>query len=133
MRQLTPVFPASAFFLLVACFLLSACTSGDAKTDGSTKNTGSAPKDTLTYAYHALYSSDITVPGDPVIAQKVLTVWKMFETAQIREMIESGATSSAIGRKAIAAGQSMWACGLRLVAQGVSSIDEVRRVAEAVE
>jgi hypothetical protein len=86
MRQLTPVFPASAFFLLVACFLLSACTSGDAKTDGSTKNTGSAPKDTLTYAYHALYSSDITVPGDPVIAQKVLTVWKMFETAQIREM-----------------------------------------------
>src|SRR5450432_4580695 len=43
-------------------------------------------KDTLTYAYKATYSSDITVPGNPVNAQKVLQVWKMFETANIQAM-----------------------------------------------
>jgi hypothetical protein len=43
-------------------------------------------KDTLTYAYKATYSSDITVPGNPVNAQKVLQVWKMFETANIPAM-----------------------------------------------
>jgi hypothetical protein len=44
------------------------------------------PKDTLSYAYQATYSSDITVPGNPVNAQKVLQVWKMFETADIQAM-----------------------------------------------
>jgi hypothetical protein len=44
------------------------------------------PRDTLTYAYKATYSSDITVPGNPVNAQKVLQVWKMFETVKIDEM-----------------------------------------------
>ena len=68
------------FLFLASVFVFFACTSG-----GST-TAGVPAKDTLTYAYHALYSSDITVPGDPVIAQKVLTVWKMFETGQIREM-----------------------------------------------
>jgi hypothetical protein len=43
-------------------------------------------KDTLTYAYKATYSSDISVPGNPVNAQKVLQVWKMFETANIEGM-----------------------------------------------
>jgi hypothetical protein len=43
-------------------------------------------KDTLKYEYKATYSSNITVPGNPVNAQKVLQVWKMFETAQINEM-----------------------------------------------
>jgi hypothetical protein len=43
-------------------------------------------KDTLKYAYKATYSSDITVPGNPVNAQKVLQVWKMFETANIAAM-----------------------------------------------
>jgi hypothetical protein len=42
--------------------------------------------DTLHYAYKATYSSDITVPGNPVNAQKVLQVWKMFETANIQAM-----------------------------------------------
>jgi hypothetical protein len=66
--------------LLAVGILFPACTSTPAKTADPT------PKDTLTYAYHALYSSDITVPGDPVIAQKVLTVWKFFETARIQAM-----------------------------------------------
>ena len=43
-------------------------------------------KDTLNYAYKATYSSDITVPGNREYAQKVLQVWKMFETANIQAM-----------------------------------------------
>ena len=43
-------------------------------------------KDTLTYTYKAIYSSDVTVPGNAVYAQKVLQVWKMFETANIQAM-----------------------------------------------
>lgn len=54
-------------------------------------------------------------------------------TSKIREMIESGATASAVARAGIASGQSMWASGLRLVARGVTSIDEVLRVAEPTE
>jgi len=42
--------------------------------------------DTITYAYKATYSSNITVPGNPANAQKVLQVWKMFETANIQAM-----------------------------------------------
>src|SRR5476651_591537 len=66
--------------LLSIATALAACNS---KT-----NTGvTAPeKDTLTYAYKATYSSDITVPGNKVYAQKVLQVWKMFETANIQAM-----------------------------------------------
>ncbi|HET6256176.1 MAG TPA: hypothetical protein VFE32_19015 [Puia sp.] len=73
MRHLIP-------FLLVLGLLFYACNDSTAKTADP------AQKDTLTYAYHALYSSDITVPGDPAIAQKVLVVWKLFETAEIRAM-----------------------------------------------
>jgi hypothetical protein len=73
--------------LLASASLLYACTTGNANSaDASAKTAQPAAKDTLTYAYHALYSSDITVPGDPVIAQRVLTVWKLFETAQIQTM-----------------------------------------------
>ena len=42
--------------------------------------------DTLKYPYKATYSSDITVPGNPVNAQKVLQVWKMFESGNIKGM-----------------------------------------------
>jgi hypothetical protein len=48
--------------------------------------TTTTTKDTINYAYKATYSSDITVPGNPVNAQKVLQVWKMFETANIQAM-----------------------------------------------
>ncbi|HTS45489.1 MAG TPA: hypothetical protein VMH01_13920 [Puia sp.] len=43
-------------------------------------------KDTLHYLYTASYSSDIAVPSHPENAQKVLTVWKMFEKNQIDSM-----------------------------------------------
>ena len=42
--------------------------------------------DTLTYLFKATYSSDLTVPSNPVNAQKVLQVWKMFETANVDAM-----------------------------------------------
>jgi hypothetical protein len=69
------------FLLTFIGTTLAACNT---KTNPGTANT--PVKDTLTYAYKATYSSDITVPGNPVIAKKVLQVWKMFETAQIQAM-----------------------------------------------
>jgi hypothetical protein len=69
----------SLFFFSIVV-LLAGCQT---KTISTTAN---AVKDTLNYAYKATYSSDITVPGNPVNAQKVLQVWKMFETANIQAM-----------------------------------------------
>jgi hypothetical protein len=63
--------------LLMFAIALSACQM---------KTLPDTTKDTLHYAYKASYSSDITVPGNPVNAQKVLQVWKMFETANIQAM-----------------------------------------------
>ena len=65
--------------ILLVVAVLSACSP--------TASSPSAPaKDTLKYAYKASHSSDVTVPGNPVNAQKVLQVWKMFETANIQAM-----------------------------------------------
>jgi hypothetical protein len=63
--------------LVLVAAMLAACNS---------KNAAPPAKDSLTYAYKATYSSDVTVPGNPVNAQKVLQVWKMFETANIQAM-----------------------------------------------
>jgi hypothetical protein len=74
-------------FLIVAictCLTLSSCNSK--RGDDATANGTASAKDTLTYAFKAGYSSDITVPGNPIIAQKVLQVWKMFETNQVDSM-----------------------------------------------
>jgi hypothetical protein len=67
--------------LLLVVSLFAACNT-------KTKNdfTTAPSTDTLSYAYKATYSSDITVPGNRLYAQKVLQVWKMFETAKIQEM-----------------------------------------------
>lgn len=45
----------------------------------------------------------------------------------VRRMIEEGATTSAIHEKAVGTNKTMWARGLRFVAAGVTSIDELRR------
>ena len=66
-------------FILLSAFFLSACSSKN-------KSDSAAGADTLKYPYKATYSSNITVPGNPVNAQKVLQVWKMFETANIAAM-----------------------------------------------
>lgn len=62
--------------------LLTGCQNGTDET-----SVGHAPPvDTLTYAFRASYSSDITAPGHAEIAQKVLRVWKAFEQGQILAM-----------------------------------------------
>jgi hypothetical protein len=66
------------FFILLLAGLVACNTKHN--------TTAIQTKDTLTYTYKATYSSDITVPGNPVYAQKVLQVWKMFETANIQAM-----------------------------------------------
>src|SRR5580704_9584374 len=68
--------------------LLAACNAknGSDTAATSTPSANTPAPDTLSYAYKATYSSDITVPGNPVNAQKVLKVWKMFETADIQGM-----------------------------------------------
>ena len=67
--------------LLLLCVVaeLEACNT-------KTTSIPAPAKDTLNYTYKATYSSDVTVPGNPVNAQKVLQVWKMFETAKIQKM-----------------------------------------------
>jgi hypothetical protein len=68
-------------------FLAWACNpaTGPANADSSAGSSSPA-KDTLSYEFKASYSSDIQVPGDPALAQKVLRVWKMFETNQVDSM-----------------------------------------------
>jgi hypothetical protein len=67
-------------FLAATAVALSSCNTKSVDTYAS------GNPDTLTYAYKASYSSDFTVPYHPEYAQKVLQVWKMFETAQIDSM-----------------------------------------------
>jgi type II secretory ATPase GspE/PulE/Tfp pilus assembly ATPase PilB-like protein len=49
----------------------------------------------------------------------------------VQELIEEGAAPSVIARKGIQPDRTMWASGLRLVARGVTSLEELRRVAKA--
>jgi hypothetical protein len=72
------------FFIALVIVAISSCNS--ANNTETVPGQDSPAKDTLTYTYKATYSSDITVPGNPVIAQKVLQVWKLFETANIQAM-----------------------------------------------
>jgi type II secretory ATPase GspE/PulE/Tfp pilus assembly ATPase PilB-like protein len=48
----------------------------------------------------------------------------------VRERIERGATAREIAQAGFAAGGTLWHCGLRLVAEGRTSRDELRRVAD---
>jgi len=57
--------------------------SCNTKTDNDTAEKNNKATDATYYAYKATYSSDITVPSKPELAQMVLTVWKMFENKQI--------------------------------------------------
>jgi len=67
-------------------FFVAAITIAATACNSKTSPVATSSQDTLKYAYKATYSSDITVPGNPVNAQKVLQVWKMFETANIQAM-----------------------------------------------
>jgi type II secretory ATPase GspE/PulE/Tfp pilus assembly ATPase PilB-like protein len=48
---------------------------------------------------------------------------------EVRKLIEDGAAPSAIGKRGISSGSTMWANGMKLVADGLTSFDEVNRVA----
>jgi hypothetical protein len=72
MRQISTV-------LFIVMFLLSCNTKNNTDKSADTNKTN----DTLTYAYKATYSSDVTVPSKPEIGQMVLTIWRMFENKQI--------------------------------------------------
>ena len=51
----------------------------------------------------------------------------------IRKLIEDDASISTIRSKGISPGYSMWECGLKYISQGVTSIEELRRVINNVE
>jgi hypothetical protein len=68
-----------------ACIVILFLSCNSKKSTGLTSNDNKIA-DTLSYAYKATYSADITVPSHPEYAQKVLTVWKMFETNQVDAM-----------------------------------------------
>lgn len=57
-------------------------------------------------------------------------IYELLEvTPEVKMLIEDGATPTQVASKGIRAGASMWAHGLKLVADGVTSMDEVTRVA----
>lgn len=57
-------------------------------------------------------------------------IYELLEvTSDVRRLIEDGAAPSVVASAGIKAGSSMWASGIKLVADGVTSIDEVTRVA----
>ena len=60
---------------LMACFagVLSSCDRSD-------------PSTPLSYPFKATYSSDVAISSHPEYLQRVLTIWKMFETKRIDAM-----------------------------------------------
>jgi type II secretory ATPase GspE/PulE/Tfp pilus assembly ATPase PilB-like protein len=57
-------------------------------------------------------------------------IYELLEvTPEVKGLIEDGATPTQVAAKGIRTGASMWAHGLKLVADGVTSMDEVTRVA----
>ena len=71
------------FVFLVS--ILFACRANTQETNPLSNN-NQPLADTLTYPFKAQYSSDLTVPSRPEYAQRVLTVWKMYEQKQIDAM-----------------------------------------------
>ena len=57
-------------------------------------------------------------------------VYELLEmTPAVRELVEAGATPTAVARAGLPEGKTMWACGVRLVAAGLTSREELERVA----
>lgn len=58
------------------------------------------------------------------------TIYELLQVdASIRKLIEDGASPSVVGQAGIPRDSTMWANGLKLVSEGVTSLDEVMRVA----
>jgi len=73
--------------MVIAAGLLLSCNS---KNEGGTNSTPNKTTDSVSisysYPYKATYSSDVVVPSHPEYAQKVLKVWKFFETGNVDSM-----------------------------------------------
>jgi hypothetical protein len=70
------------YFLSLNLFLAGCTTKNKSETAAAGANT----PDTLSYPFKAAYSSDLSVPSNAGYAQRVLKVWKMFETGDIEGM-----------------------------------------------
>ena len=71
------------FIFLVLGFASCNTNSPDYK---SKETSNAATKDTLTYPFKAYFSSDLSMPSNHEYAQRVLTVWKMYENKQMDSM-----------------------------------------------
>src|SRR5258706_11045437 len=71
--------------ILIAGSLLLSCNS---KNETGTNSTTNKASDSVSYSYpyKATYSSDVVVPSHPEYAQKVLKIWKFFESGNIDSM-----------------------------------------------
>ena len=57
-------------------------------------------------------------------------IYELLEVnAEVKKLIEEGASPTTVATAGIKTGASMWAHGLKLVAEGITSMDEVQRVA----
>lgn len=70
-------------FLVIA---IAAIQAGCQHGSGEASAVSARAVDTLTYAFKASYSSDVSAPANMGNAQKVLRVWKAFEQGQILAM-----------------------------------------------
>ena len=58
-------------------------------------------------------------------------VYELLEVEhEVQQLIETDSTPSQIARAGIPPDRTMWACGLRLVATGITSLEELQRVAK---
>jgi hypothetical protein len=71
-------------FVFAMFGFISCNTNSPDYTRRSTGNSNST--DTLTYPFKAQYSSDLSMPANHEYAQRVLTVWKMYENKQFDSM-----------------------------------------------
>ncbi len=76
------------FTIMASVFISCSTNSTEIKNDEKKNNVSNNPvtKDSTTYPYKALYSSDLSMSTHPENAQKVLTVWKLFEENRVGAM-----------------------------------------------
>jgi hypothetical protein len=109
--------------LCLSLFFLVSCGSNDRPAaDGRDGKV----VDTFSHPYKATYSADITLSVHPENLQKVLTVWKMFETNQIAAMKQYYADTvtyeDASGMKFHGRSDDL----LKLAGQDIENLDSLR-------
>jgi hypothetical protein len=77
MKKISPL-------ILLICGFVSCNSSSPDYRSRETRNTVS--RDTLAYPFNASLSADLSMPSNHEYAQRVLTVWKMYENKQFDSM-----------------------------------------------